>query len=141
VAGNLINHGHVLEGLAVMKAIRDRFDGRKRDPYNQIQCGGYYIRSMANYSLLLALTGFRYSAVDRCLWLDPKIQRDDLKTFFSTDGAWGTLSLKKAGRGHRLLIDVAAGELPLQQVVLFGGQPQKVDATIKAGTPFEVRLN
>lgn len=132
VAGNLINHGHLLEGLAVMKAIRDRFDGRKRDPYCQIQYGGYYIRSLANYSLLLALTGFRYTAVDCCLWLDPKLQRDALKTFFATDGAWGTLTLEKTGEGHRLTIYVAAGELPLRQVVLFGNQLTQVDAKGKA---------
>jgi len=141
VAGNLVNHGHILEGLAVMKAIRDRFDGRKRDPYNQIQCGGYYIRSMANYSLLLALTGLRYSAVDRCLWLNPKLPSDDLKTFFSTDGAWGTVTLKKTGKGHLLTIDLAAGELPLRQVVLFGDQVKQVDATARAGASLEVSLN
>jgi hypothetical protein len=141
VAGNLINHGHVLEGLAVMKAIRDRFDGRKRDPYNQIQCGGYYIRSMTNYSALLALTGMRHSAVDRCLWLDPILDRDDLRTFFSTEGAWGTLALRRAGEGHRLTIDLAAGELPLRQFVLFGNRVKQVDATVKAGAPFEALIN
>jgi len=141
VAGNLINHGHLLEGLAVIKAIRDRFDGRKRDPYNQIQCGGYYIRSMANYGSLLAVTGFRYSAVDRCLWLNPKVHRDDLKTFFSIGRAWGTLTLRKAGQGYRLTIEVASGELPLRQVVLFGSRVKRVDVTVKASAPFEVRLN
>lgn len=138
VAANLIYEGFPLEGLAVMKAIRDRHNGRNRNPYSQLQAGNYYARSLANYSLLLAATGFRYSAVERCLWLDPKICKDDLKTFFATGRAWGTLTLKKTPSGHRLAIHVAAGELPLKQVVLFGARTRTVDVTVKPGTAWEL---
>ena len=82
----------------------------------------------------MAATGFRYSAVERCLWLDPRIRKDELKTFFATGGAWGTLTLNKTPGGHRLAINVAAGELPLKQVVLFGTRTRTVDITVKPGT-------
>jgi len=138
VAANLIYEGFPLEGLAVMKAVRDRHNGRNRNPYSQLQAGNYYARSLANYSLLLAATGFRYSAVERCLWIDPKIRKDDLKTFFATVGAWGTLTLKKSPSGHRLTIDVAHGELPLKEVVVFGTQAKTVDVTVKPGATWEL---
>jgi non-lysosomal glucosylceramidase len=138
VAANLIYEGFPLEGLAVMKAIRDRHNGRNRNPYSQLQAGNYYARSLANYSVLLAATGFRYSAVERCLWLDPKIRKDDLKTFFATAGAWGTLTLKQTPSGHRLTINVVAGELSLKQVVLFGTQAKAVDVTVKPGATWEL---
>ncbi len=140
VAANLIYEGFVLEGLAVMKAIRDRYNGHNRNPYSQLQAGNYYARSLANYSLLLAASGFRYSAVEQCLWIDPKIRKDDLKTFFATGGAWGTLTLTKNSGGHQLSIDVAHGELPLKKLVLFGTLVRKLDVTVKSGTKWELLL-
>ena len=124
VAASLIYQGYVREGLAVTRAIRDRHNGRNRNPYSQLQAGNYYARSLANWGQLLALTGFRYSAVEHTLWLDPKVHQDDLRTFFAAGPAWGTLALKKSGGGYALLIDVARGELPLNEIVLFGKHRQ-----------------
>lgn len=140
VAANLIYEGHVLEGLTVTKAIRDRHDGKKRNPYSQFQAGNYYARSLANYGQLLAITGFRYSAVEKTLYLDPRVRQDDLKTFFSTGSAWGALTLKKKGTGYTLAIDVARGELPLRRVVLFGKISKSMNLIAKARQPCLVQL-
>ena len=53
VGAHLIYEGYLREGLAVCKAVRDRHDGRRRNPYNEFECGSHYARAMANYSYLL----------------------------------------------------------------------------------------
>jgi hypothetical protein len=35
-------------GLKCIKAIRDRYDGRKRSPFNEAECGHHYARAMAS---------------------------------------------------------------------------------------------
>ena len=126
VAANLIYEGYVLEGLAVTKAVRDRHNGYNRNPYSQLQCGNYYARSLANYSQLLAITGWRYSAVDKAMWLSPKVRRDDLKMFFSTGKAWGTIVFRENAAGSRMVkIDPAYGSLTLDTLHI-DGRPHDV---------------
>ena len=45
--------------------IRARYDGRQRNPFDEAECGHHYARAMASWAAVLALTGFRYSAVTR----------------------------------------------------------------------------
>jgi hypothetical protein len=118
VAGNLINHGHLLEGLVVMKAIRDRFDGRKRDPYCQIECGGYYIRSLANYGVLLALSGYRVDAPRARVEFAPKITPENFKSFFAAGEAWGSYSQNIAGGVLAARLEVQWGKLRLKEISL-----------------------
>ena len=48
----LLDYGFKKEGLEVAKAVRDRHDGRKRNPFNEPECGSFYARSMASWALL-----------------------------------------------------------------------------------------
>jgi uncharacterized protein (DUF608 family) len=54
VATHLAYVGLADEALAIVKGIRDRYDGRRRNPYNEIECGSHYARALAAYGLLLA---------------------------------------------------------------------------------------
>ena len=60
VAAHMIQEGLVDEGLRLVRAVRDRYDGEKRNPWNEFECGSNYARSMASYSLLLAYSGFSF---------------------------------------------------------------------------------
>ena len=40
------------EGFRVVKAVRDRFDGEKRNLWNEFECGSNNARSMASYALI-----------------------------------------------------------------------------------------
>jgi uncharacterized protein (DUF608 family) len=48
----LLDYGFRREGFAVAKAVRDRHDGRKRNPFNEAECGSFYSRAMASWALL-----------------------------------------------------------------------------------------
>lgn len=93
VASHMICLGLVSEGLAVVEAARSRYDGRVRNPYCEYECGNYYARALSSYALLGALSGFRYSAVEKALWLDPKLPERPFRTFFCTASGYGTVTL------------------------------------------------
>ena len=117
VGAHLIYEGYLREGLSVCKAIRDRHDGLKRNPYNEFECGSHYARSMANYAYLLALSGFRYSAPQKTLYFDPVICKDDFQSFFSVDGAWGIIKQRRTAYGKVITVEVLEGELELKKVI------------------------
>lgn len=50
----LLDYGFKKEGLEIAKAVRDRHDGRFRNPFNEPECGSYYARCMASWALLEA---------------------------------------------------------------------------------------
>jgi len=130
VAANLLYEGYILEGLAVIKAVRDRYDGEKRNPYCEFEWGNHYVRSLQNYSSLLALSGFRYSAVENKIRLAPKIYQKDFRVFFSVDSAWGLLSQKITENKQTIKIDVKKGVLPVEKINIKKYEPVG-DVTIK----------
>ena len=73
VASHLMMSGQVAEGLEIVRAVRDRYDGRVRNPFNEYECGHWYARAMASYGLLQGLTGARYDAVEKTLYLRPSV--------------------------------------------------------------------
>ena len=132
VASHLIEEGMVAEGLTVVKAVRDRYDGRVRNPWNEYECGNYYARAMASYALLGSLSGLRYSAVSKTLRLAPRVGGSRFRTFFATASGWGTVTLA----GGTLTIAVVEGTLAVGAVeVLRDGRVGRaaLDAVIKAG--------
>lgn len=122
VASHLISEGFVAEGLTIVKALRSRYDGKVRNPWNEYECGNYYARAMASYALIGALAGFRYSAVNKTLWFGPQVKARPFKTFFSTAHGFGTIALDN----QFLHIDLLEGELPLEKLVLTEGGQKRV---------------
>jgi hypothetical protein len=121
VAAHLIAEGFVVEGLTIVKAMRTRYDGRIRNPWNEYECGNYYARAMASYALLAALSGFRYSAVQRTLWVAPQLNIRPFKTFFSTATGFGTISLEDKS----LRIQMVEGEVAVETLVLIDKTSQR----------------
>ena len=52
LAGLMLANGYIDEGCAMVKAVRDRYDGERRNPWNEIECGSNYARSMASFALM-----------------------------------------------------------------------------------------
>jgi hypothetical protein len=125
VASHLILEGFLKEGLAIVKAVRSRYDGYVRNPWNEYECGSYYARAMASYALLPSLSGFRYSAVEKTLWFGPKLKVRPFATFFSTATGYGTISLDKSS----LTVSVLEGKLEIERVCLtLDGQEKEIVA-------------
>jgi len=93
VASHLMALGMVEEGLQIVRTCRDRYDGRVRNPFDEYECGHWYARAMSSYALLQGLTGARFDAVDRVLYLEPSI-KGDFRSFFSFAGGYGTVGVK-----------------------------------------------
>ena len=106
----LIQEGYVSEGLKVVKAVRDRFDGYNRNPWNEFECGSHYARSMASYGLLLAISGFEYSAVKKHIGFSPALDDEDFSSFFSVPDAWGVYR-QHPGKAE---LEIMGGELDVR---------------------------
>jgi uncharacterized protein (DUF608 family) len=116
VASHLIEEGLIKEGLTLVKAVRERHDGRPRNPWNEYECGNYYARALASFAVLNSLAGFNYSLAKKTLRLAPKLPHDRYKTFISTATGFGTLTLSKS----QLAIDLKEGELEIAKLFIHG---------------------
>lgn len=101
--------GMVDEGLEIVRTCRDRYDGRVRNPFNEYECGHWYARAMASYGLLQGLTGVRYDAVDKTLYIRPSID-GDFGVFIATQTGYGVAGV----RGGEPFLDVKSGEIDVQ---------------------------
>ncbi len=93
VASHLMMMGLVEEGLEIVRVCRDRYDGRIRNPFNEYECGHWYARAMSSYALLQGMTGARYDAVEKKLYLQPS-RGGDFRSFFATATSYGTVGVK-----------------------------------------------
>src|SRR5205823_2720021 len=100
VAGHMIYEGLLEEGLAIVKGVRDRYDGERRNPWDEFECGHHYARAMASWSVLTGLSGYEYSAPAQTLQLAPKLNADDFRCLFTAGDAWGSFSQKSSGRSR-----------------------------------------
>ncbi len=116
VASHLMMMGEVEEGLAIVRAIRDRYDGRVRNPFNEYECGHWYARAMSSYALIQGLTGVRYDAVEKVLYIRPSIQ-GDFRSFLATATGFGTVGIE----GGEPFVEVASGKIDVQRIDYQGG--------------------
>ena len=112
----MLYEGQSANGLRCIANVRERFDGRKRSPYDEAEFGHHYGRAMASWAAGLALTGFHYSAVDGAFEIVPKSGR----YFWSTGYAYGTFSQRQHSGTRTITIDVLKGECTIRSVVLPG---------------------
>jgi len=111
VASHLMLLGMVEEGLDIVRACRDRYDGRVRNPFNEYECGHWYARAMSSYALLQGLSGARYDAVEKVLYLRPSV-RGDFRCFLSTATGYGTVGMKEG----KPFVEVKAGSVEIREI-------------------------
>ncbi len=107
----MLAYGMQKEGLECIENIRKRYDGERRNPWDESECGPHYARAMAAWTAIPLLTGFRYSGPEKHLSVVPRIP-GAMRSFWSTGTGWGTFTL----RPGQLSIAVLFGKLPLQSV-------------------------
>jgi non-lysosomal glucosylceramidase len=116
VASHLIYEGLVEQGLSVVKAVRDRYDGWRRNPWDEVECGHHYARAMSSWGVLLALSGYTYSGPQMAMGFAPRIAADDFRTVWTAGSGWGTYAQRaEAGKPLALSLDVRAGKVALKE--------------------------
>ena len=120
VAAHLIYEGLTAEGLRLVEATRARYDGQARNPWNEVECGNHYARSMASWALLPALSGFSYDAPRSSLGFAPRLPGPGgvFKTFFSTGGGWGEYAQEGGPDAFTAEVRLEHGRLNLRQLSL-----------------------
>ena len=103
------------KGLDIVRTCRSRYDGTVRNPFNEVECGYWYARAMASYGLLQGLTGIRYDAVDKTLYIDSRIG-DSFISFLSSDTGFGNVGLKEG----KVVVQVMYGSIDIDQIFISG---------------------
>ncbi len=114
VASHLMLSGNVQAGLDVVRFCRYRYDGRIRNPFNEYECGHWYARAMSSFGMLQSLTGVRYDAVEKALYVDSKI--GDFTCFLSTATGYGTVTL----RSGKVSVNTVQGTIGYDSIILNG---------------------
>ncbi len=115
MASHLIARGLVDEGLTIVRAARARHDGSRRNPWNDIECGSYYVRALSSYALINAYSGLSFD--QRCdeIGFRPARTGDGIY-FWSAGRGWGVVELK----GSTVTLTVKGGELSVSRIRLPG---------------------
>lgn len=119
-AAQLFYAGMVSEGVQCVENVRRRYDGERRNPWDEPECGHHYARAMSAWSGVLALSGFRYHGAGKNVVAAPIGDPVDFSSFWSTATGWGTFSQSIRNGRTRFSLSVLFGKLPCRSVELAG---------------------
>src|SRR5208283_3058445 len=111
----------------------DRYHASQRNPWNEVECGDHYARSMASYGVYLAACGYEYHGPKGYLAFAPRLSPENFRAAFTTAEGWGTFAQKDDDGRRKATVDVRWGKLALKTLALkaiAGTQPAKVKATL-----------
>lgn len=112
VASHLISKGMVQEGLEIVRTLRSRYDGTKRNPYCEYECGYWYARALSSYGLLQAYTGVFYDAVKKVLHYSTRNAKR-FRTFLSTETGFGTVEVSE----HAAVFHAVYGNVEIEKII------------------------
>lgn len=102
VAAHLIYEGWLAEGLELVAAVRARHDGVRRNPWDEVECGHHYARSMASWALLTALSGFRCDMAQGWVSFAPVLLdegQQEFRCLWSCGRGWGSYAQRRTADG------------------------------------------
>ena len=121
------------DALKCVTSIRNRFDGAKRSPFDEPECGRHYARSMASWALLLAWSDFHYSAVEKTM----KFTSRPGRYFWSNGYAYGVCEVG----GTEVSLTLLGGHLDLDRLTLTGKKsPVAKKIALKEGESVRFKL-
>ncbi|MHC4461021.1 MAG: GH116 family glycosyl-hydrolase [Planctomycetota bacterium] len=107
-------HGMVYRALAHTRTLHDRYHASKRNPWNEIECGDHYARSMASYGLFTAVSGFENHGPKGYIAFSPRLMPENFKAAFTSAAGWGTFIQKIKGHTQTEILELKYGHLRLQ---------------------------
>ena len=114
----MVWEGMVQEGLAVTRAVHDRYHASKRNPWNEVECGDHYARSMASYGVFVAACGFEYHGPRQHLGFAPKLTPENFKAAFTSAEGWGSYAQKINAGTLTAAISLCWGKMKLKTIAL-----------------------
>ncbi len=133
VAGHMLWEGMVPEALAIVRAVHERYDGAKHNPWNEVECGDHYARALASWGCLLSVCGYVYDGPAGRIGFAPRMTPGDFKAFFTAAEGWGSLVQKRDGKSQTNRIEVKYGRLRARTLVFeVGADMKSVRAAVTA---------
>jgi uncharacterized protein (DUF608 family) len=123
-AAGMLYEGQTDAGVQVIAAARARHDGRRRNPFDEPECGHHYARAMASWGCLLAYIGFRYDGLDRTITFRASDQ--PVTWFWSAGDAWGTVRQEPKADAIDVTLEVLGGSARIDKVNLAGAGAAEV---------------
>lgn len=114
VAGHMLWEGMLTEGLAVTRAVHDRYHASRRNPWNEVECGDHYARSMASYGVFLAACGYAYDGPRGALAFAPRLGPDHFQAAFTAAHGWGRFEQSRSAAEMRVTLELRWGSLRLR---------------------------
>lgn len=115
-AAGMFLRGQYGEGLKILSRAQSDHDGLTGNPFGDPDCLCRGVQSLAAWTPVIAITRFRYSAVDESF----QIRSSEGVTFWSNGYAWGECVVT-GGRGVKeIKFRVFGGELRLRKIILDG---------------------
>ncbi len=129
----MLYEGQIEEGLVCIKAIRKRYDGLRRNPFDEAEYGHHYARAMASWAAVLAMTGFQYSGVEGSIQFAAVYK--PTKWFWSNGYAWGTFRQIPGDGKQQIELAVLHGTIKIKKLILenYGVLDLKKSTTIEEG--------
>lgn len=121
----MIYEGMEDEALTCISAIRNRFDGARRNPFSEPECGHHYARSMASWAAIPAYSHFHYSGVNKTM----EITSRPGVWFWSNGYAWGTI---KVNENNSATLNVLKGAVDLKTFTI-GTKHYRCNISINEG--------
>jgi hypothetical protein len=131
-ASQMIWAGMLREGVEIFENTRRRYDGERRNPWDEAECGHHYARAMSAWSGVVALSGFRYHAAEKSVGMTPRVNQGKFSCVWSAGTGWGTFSHTVENGRRRVTVAVAEGSLAVKTVALGAGPAGAT--TVTAGT-------
>src|SRR5205823_5733125 len=118
-AALMLFEGMSEQGLQIFSDARRRYNGERRNPWDEPECGHHYARAMASWSGLLAAGGFRYRGQLGRVEILPASKIADFRCFWSAGSGWGTFTVTRS----ELSLVVEEGRLLIRELNLHDNWP------------------
>ena len=132
IGAALFKYNKTEDALTVLKSGFNRYNGKLKtgyigawgnfgfsgNPFGDDECGQFYGRALANWSVLLAAQGFYYNGPEKKIGFNPKWKPENHISFFSTANGWGNFYQNRKPRHQKNSIHLKYGTLKLKNIKL-----------------------
>jgi hypothetical protein len=119
-AAMMMYAGMVEESTEYIANTRARYDGEKRNPWDEAECGHHYARAMASWSSVVALSGFEYAGAEEAIKAVPPLQHRSFRSFWASGTGWGEFSYAPGTSGSRFALRVHLGTQRCRSITIQG---------------------